>query len=101
VKTAIIDLLSIEMGSRLTTSSDGPLHQNMKDAVVKKTEQDTIYSKNFDGIHACVMKTPEAMKAVAIVMQACSNIQSPISLIRPVSSAIGMNSTGDIIPAVG
>ena len=35
----------------------------MKDAVIKKTEQDTIYSKNFDGIHARVMRTPEAIKA--------------------------------------
>ncbi len=53
----------IAMGSRLATSSDSPLHQNMKDAVVKKNEQDTIYSKNFDGIHARVMRTPEAIKA--------------------------------------
>lgn len=54
---------AIAMGSRLATSADSPLHQNMKDAVVKKTEQDTIYSKNFDGIPARVMRTPEAIKA--------------------------------------
>jgi enoyl-[acyl-carrier protein] reductase II len=53
----------IAMGSRLATSSDSPLHQNMKDAVVRKTEQDTIYSKNFDGIYARVMRTPEGIKA--------------------------------------
>ena len=53
----------VAMGSRLATSADSPLHQNMKDAVIKKTEQDTIYSKNFDGIHARVMRTPEAIKA--------------------------------------
>lgn len=54
---------AIAMGSRLATSADSPLHQNMKDAVVNKTEQDTIYSKNFDGIPARVMRTPEAIKA--------------------------------------
>jgi enoyl-[acyl-carrier protein] reductase II len=54
---------AIAMGSRLATSSDSPLHQNMKDAVVEKSEQDTIYSKNFDGIPARVMRTPEGIKA--------------------------------------
>ena len=54
---------AIAMGSRLATSSDSPLHQNMKDAVVNKSEQDTIYSKNFDGIHARIMNTPEGIKA--------------------------------------
>lgn len=54
---------AIAMGSRLATSSNSPLHQNMKDAVVSKSEQDTIYSKNFDGIYARVMRTPEAIKA--------------------------------------
>jgi enoyl-[acyl-carrier protein] reductase II len=54
---------AIAMGSRLATSADSPLHQNMKDAVVAKTEQDTIYSKNFDGIHARIMQTPEGIKA--------------------------------------
>ena len=53
----------VAMGSRLATSADSPLHQNMKDAVIEKSEQDTIYSKNFDGIHARVMRTPEAIKA--------------------------------------
>ena len=54
---------AVAMGSRLATSADSPLHQNMKDAVVEKNEQDTIYSKNFDGIHARVMRTPEGIKA--------------------------------------
>jgi enoyl-[acyl-carrier protein] reductase II len=53
----------IAMGSRLATSSDSSLHQNMKDAVVKKRVEETIYLKNFDGIHARIMQTPEAIKA--------------------------------------
>lgn len=54
----------IAMGSRLATSAESPLHQNMKDAVVNKSEEDTIYSKNFDGIYARVMNSPEGVRAM-------------------------------------
>lgn len=53
----------IAMGSRFATSLESPLHQHTKQAVINRTEQDTIYSKNFDGIYARVMKTPRAIKA--------------------------------------
>lgn len=53
----------IAMGSRLATSHESPLHQNMKDQVIRKTEEDTIYSKNFDGINARVMNSPEGIRA--------------------------------------
>lgn len=53
----------IAMGSRLATSLESPLHQNTKEAVVAKSEQDTIYSNNFDGLYARVMRTPAAIKA--------------------------------------
>jgi enoyl-[acyl-carrier protein] reductase II len=78
----------VAMGSRLATSSNSPLHQNMKDAVVNKSEQETIYSKNFDGINARVMRTPEAIKAtkkpmnfvVACIeaMKAAAMVKQPI-----------------------
>lgn len=53
----------IAMGSRLATSLESPLHQNTKQAVLEKTEQDTIYSNNFDGLYARVMRTPTSIKA--------------------------------------
>lgn len=53
---------AIAMGSRFATTQDSPLHQSTKDAVVAKTEQETIYSKNFDGIPARVMRTPRSIK---------------------------------------
>jgi len=78
----------VAMGSRLATSSNSPLHQNMKDAVVNKSEQETIYSNNFDGINARVMRTPEAIKAtrkpmnfiVACIeaMKAAAMVKQPI-----------------------
>lgn len=62
----------VAMGSRLATSSESPLHQNTKEAVIARSEQETIYSKNFDGLYARVMRTPTAEKAT----------QKPMSFIR-------------------
>ena len=52
----------IAMGSRFATSLESPLHANTKQAVIERGEQDTIYSKNFDGLWARVMKTPRSQK---------------------------------------
>lgn len=49
---------AIAMGSRFATTLESPLHRNIKEAVVSKSEQETIYSKHFDGIPARVMKAP-------------------------------------------
>lgn len=54
----------IAMGSRFATSKESPLHQNTKDAVVQRTEAQTIYGNNFDGLYARVMKTPASVKAM-------------------------------------
>ncbi len=52
----------IAMGSRFATSSDSPLHTNVKENVVSKDQHATVYSPNFDGIPARYMKTPTAVK---------------------------------------
>ncbi|ASP38304.1 enoyl-ACP reductase [Bacterioplanes sanyensis] len=52
----------IAMGSRLATSQESPLHANTKQAVIERSEQETIYSKNFDGIPARVMRTARSVK---------------------------------------
>ena len=54
----------IAMGSRFATSQESPLHQNTKDAVVERDENQTIYGNNFDGLYARVMKTPASEKAM-------------------------------------
>jgi enoyl-[acyl-carrier protein] reductase II len=53
---------AVAMGSRFAVSSESPLHQTVKETVVEKRVADTIYSKNFDGLYARVMKTPMAEK---------------------------------------
>ena len=62
----------IAMGSRFATSKESPLHQNTKDAVVARDENQTIYGNNFDGLYARVMKTPASVKAM----------KKPISFIK-------------------
>ncbi len=54
----------IAMGSRLAVSQESPLHCNIKKTVIQKTAQDTLYSKNFDGIPARVMSNQLTQKQV-------------------------------------
>lgn len=51
----------VAMGSRLAVSEESPLHEQVKQAVIEKTEQDTLYSKNFDGIYARVMTNKQSL----------------------------------------
>lgn len=56
---------AVAMGTRFACTQESPLHENVKQAMVQEgtTESDTIYSKNFDGIWARVMKTPATVEA--------------------------------------
>eukprot|EP00558_Chaetoceros_sp_UNC1202_P002584 CAMPEP_0197242908 /NCGR_PEP_ID=MMETSP1429-20130617/8516_1 /TAXON_ID=49237 /ORGANISM="Chaetoceros sp., Strain UNC1202" /LENGTH=371 /DNA_ID=CAMNT_0042703027 /DNA_START=85 /DNA_END=1200 /DNA_ORIENTATION=+ len=60
---------AIAMGSRFATTVESPLALATKQAIANphldggSTESDTIYGKNFDGIHARVYKSPAAIKA--------------------------------------
>lgn len=55
---------AVAMGTRFATTKESPLHNNIKDAIVKHSENDTIYGKNFDGLYARVMKTDTAVHAM-------------------------------------
>ena len=52
------------MGSRLATTKDSPLHNDVKEQVVMMQETDTIYGTNFDGLGARIMKTTAAESAM-------------------------------------
>lgn len=54
----------VAMGTRFATTVESPLHQNVKEAICKYTESDTIYGKNFDGLYARVMKTEAGVNAM-------------------------------------
>jgi enoyl-[acyl-carrier protein] reductase II len=51
---------AVAMGSRLATTRESPLAGRVKEAVTRRTESDTVYGSNFDGIPARVMRTPAA-----------------------------------------
>lgn len=53
---------AVAMGTRFACTKESPLHENVKGAISspEKTENDTVYSKNIDGISARVLKTPFA-----------------------------------------
>ena len=52
---------AVAMGSRLATTYESPLAQEMKHAIVKSSQEDTLYGSNFDGIPARVLKTPTSL----------------------------------------
>jgi enoyl-[acyl-carrier protein] reductase II len=54
----------VAMGSRLATTVESPLAEPVKHVIVSKTENDTIYGKNFDGIPARVMLTDASREAM-------------------------------------
>jgi enoyl-[acyl-carrier protein] reductase II len=64
----------VAMGSRFAVSQESPLHANTKEAILTKTQHDTIYSKNFDGIPARYMKTPTAVRLTRKPMNIISTI---------------------------
>lgn len=50
------------MGSRLATTQESPLHATVKQAIIEKSADDTVYSPHFDGLPARYMKTPTAWR---------------------------------------
>ena len=54
----------VAMGSRFATSVESPLAQTVKEEIVKRTENDTVYGKNFDGLYARIMKTEAGVQAM-------------------------------------
>jgi enoyl-[acyl-carrier protein] reductase II len=54
----------VAMGSRLATTVESPLAEPVKHLVVSKTENDTIYGTNFDGLGARIMLTDAAKEAM-------------------------------------
>lgn len=53
---------AVAMGTRLAITSESPLAEAMKDAIVRANEAETIYGKNFDGIPARVLESPTASR---------------------------------------
>jgi len=52
----------VAMGSRLATTRESPLHATVKQTIIEKSADDTVYSPHFDGLPARYMKTPTALR---------------------------------------
>jgi len=82
----------VAMGSRFAVTKESPLHENIKLAVCKGTEDDTIYGKNFDGLYARVMKTPAAelamKKPVNIIKAAIDSFEAAKMINMPLWKVI-------------
>lgn len=55
---------AVAMGSRMAVTQESPLSQAAKEAIVKASEDQTLYGSNFDGIPARVLQTPMSDKAM-------------------------------------
>mmetsp|Transcript_15769 Transcript_15769/g.23681 ORF Transcript_15769/g.23681 Transcript_15769/m.23681 type:complete len:374 (-) Transcript_15769:18-1139(-) len=81
----------IAMGSRFATTLESPLPLHVKTSISNPhldggaTESDTIYSKNFDGIPARVMKSATSIKANA------KPTPIPVVIYRAIEAARKMN----------
>mmetsp|Transcript_3847 Transcript_3847/g.6766 ORF Transcript_3847/g.6766 Transcript_3847/m.6766 type:complete len:346 (-) Transcript_3847:393-1430(-) len=84
---------AVAMGSRLAVSTESPLPDNVKREVIKLGAGDTIYSKNFDGLWARVMKTPIAesvtQRPMNPVMAALKSAEAARHFNIPVSTILG------------
>ncbi|HEY6878831.1 MAG TPA: nitronate monooxygenase [Polyangiales bacterium] len=56
---------AIALGTRLASSRESPLHDNTKQMIVAKHVDETLYTKNFDGLPCRVMKTPTSARLTA------------------------------------
>ena len=71
---------AVAMGTRFAMTRESPLHQQTKDAVLKQSVSDTLYSKNFDGIHCRVMKTPLSQRLM----------RKPMGLLTALFTSLGV-----------
>lgn len=78
----------IAMGSRFATSKESPMHHNVKDTVIQKSQHDTVYSPNFDGIPARYIKTPTAIKLTKKPMNFISTVFKAIPAAKIVKQPI-------------
>merc|ERR1712157_305175 len=81
------------MGSRFAASLESPLHSNVKKHIILNDETDTLYSSNYDGIHARVMKSdktihlskhrPNFLQVAIRAIEASKTFNVPIYKILP------------------
>ena len=52
----------VAMGTRFAATAESALHEGAKRAIVEKGAEETLYTNNFDGMWARIMRTPHAVE---------------------------------------
>ena len=52
----------IAMGTRFAATQESALHPAVKKVITEKGQDETLYTNNFDGMWARIMKTPESLR---------------------------------------
>lgn len=53
---------AVAMGTRWAMTQESPLHQKTRDIILDKTVEDTLYTRNFDGMPCRIMRTPTGIE---------------------------------------
>ncbi len=73
---------AISMGTRFIVTQESDVHENFKKAILKASEQDTLYSDVFDGLPGRVLKSPGAEALMKSGLSLSQSIQSALAVKR-------------------
>lgn len=89
---------AIAMGTRFAATRESALHDAMKDVIVGKGPEETLYTKNFDGMGARIMRTPRSLQVtrrpmgfLTTAMRAVRTARSMGMPVRPVLARLVKN----------
>lgn len=70
---------AVAMGTRFASTKESALHDDMKRVIVEKQAEETLYTENFDGMWARIMRTPTSVR---ITQKPMSFVMSALHAIR-------------------
>jgi len=74
----------VAMGTRFAATRESSLHDDAKHVITQKSQDETLYTNNFDGMWARIMKTPESVRVTRRPMS------FPQAALRSIKLARGM-----------
>jgi len=73
---------AISMGTRFIVTQESDVHENFKKAIMKASEQDTLYSDVFDGLPGRVLKSPGAEDIMKSGLSVSQSVRSALEVKR-------------------
>jgi enoyl-[acyl-carrier protein] reductase II len=77
------------MGTRFLATAESTVHEATKRAVLEKTESDTLYTPNFDGMACRIMTTPRASTVAARKLSGASAALGALTAAREMGMPLG------------